>query len=115
MVVDLREELKEDSQLWEKHVVIARIISLNWSRKNIILWVADSWGDHVAIKFIPRGFLVVIFENQSDRDHILNQENWFAKKHVVYLQPWIPNFYPIPLVVYSSLIWVNMYNLPIEY
>ncbi|GLJ23746.1 hypothetical protein SUGI_0450320 [Cryptomeria japonica] len=115
MVVDLREELKEDSQLWDNHAMIARIIGLNWSRKNIKLWVAESWGDRVVIKFISRGFFVVLFENQSDKDRILNQENWYAEKHAVYLQPWIPNFNPIPLVVYSSPIWVNLYNLPIEY
>ncbi|GLJ33135.1 hypothetical protein SUGI_0666950 [Cryptomeria japonica] len=77
--------------------------------------VAESWGDHVVIKFIPRGFFVVLFENHLDRDHILNQENWYADKHPVYLQPWIPKFNSIPLVVYSSPIWVNLYNLPIKY
>ncbi|GLJ48540.1 hypothetical protein SUGI_1024060 [Cryptomeria japonica] len=115
MVVDLREEIDEDSHLWNNHAVIARIIGLNWSRKNIKIWVAISWGDHVVIKFISRGFFVVLFENQTDRDRILNQENWFANKHAVYLQPWEPNFNPIPLLVYSSPIWINLYNLPIEY
>ncbi|GLJ06196.1 hypothetical protein SUGI_0033240 [Cryptomeria japonica] len=115
MVVDLREELEEDNQLWEKHAVIARIIDLNWSRKNIRLWVEERWGDRIVIKFISKGFFVVLFENHSDRDHILNQENWFAEKHTVYPQSWTPNFNPIPLAAYSCPKWVNLYNLPIEY
>ncbi|GLJ42262.1 hypothetical protein SUGI_0874830 [Cryptomeria japonica] len=114
-VVDLREEIKEDNQLWDNHAVIVRIIGLNWSRKNIKLWVAENWGIRVVIKFIPRGFFVVLFENQVDRDHILNQENWYANKQAVYLQPWKPYFNPIPLLVYSSPIWIDLYNLPIEY
>ncbi|GLJ37746.1 hypothetical protein SUGI_0766930 [Cryptomeria japonica] len=114
-VVDLREEIEEDGQLWDNHAVIARIIGLNWSPKNIKLWVAENWGIRVVIKFIPRGFFVVLFENQADRDRILNQENWYANKHAVYLQPWKPNFNPTPLLVYSSPIWINLYNLPIEY
>ncbi|GLJ14815.1 hypothetical protein SUGI_0240900 [Cryptomeria japonica] len=115
MVVDLRAELEEDNQLWDNHAVIARIIGLNWSRKNIKLWVAESWGDRIVIKFILRGFFVVLFENQLDKDHNLNQENWYADKHAMHFQPWIPYFNPIPLLVYSSLIWINLYNFPIEY
>ncbi|GLJ29913.1 hypothetical protein SUGI_0591380 [Cryptomeria japonica] len=114
-VVDLREEIDEDSQLWNNHAIIARIIGLNWSRKNIKLWVAESWGNRVVIKFIPKGFFVVLFEDSTERERILNQEIWYADKHAVYLQPWKPNFNPIPLLVYSNPIWINMYNLPIEY
>ncbi|GLJ14454.1 hypothetical protein SUGI_0233700 [Cryptomeria japonica] len=92
MVVDLMEEMEEDRQFWEEQA-----------------------GERIVIKFIPKGFFVVLFENQSKRDRILNRENWFADKHAVYLQPWTPNFDPIPLVVYSCPKWVSLYNLPIEY
>ncbi|GLJ18237.1 hypothetical protein SUGI_0322560 [Cryptomeria japonica] len=115
IVVDLMEEMEEDRQFWEEQAVIARIIGLNWSRKNIISCVEDNWGDQIVIKFIPKGFFVVLFEKRSERDRILNQENWFADKHAVYLQPWTPNFDPIPLAVYSCPIWICLYNLPIEY
>ncbi|GLJ12780.1 hypothetical protein SUGI_0197590 [Cryptomeria japonica] len=95
--------------------MIARIIGLNWSRKNIRLWVEDKWGDQIVIKFLLKGFFVVLFEKRSERDRILNQKNWFADKHAVYLQPWTPNFDPILLPVYSCMIWICLYNLPIEY
>ncbi|GLJ25158.1 hypothetical protein SUGI_0481230 [Cryptomeria japonica] len=115
IVVDLMEEMEEDRQFWEEQAVIARIIGLNWSRKNIRSWLEDKLGDRIVIKFIPKGFFVVLFENQSERDRILNQENWFADKHTVYFQPRTPNFDPIPLVIYSCPIWICLYNLPIEY
>ncbi|GLJ26552.1 hypothetical protein SUGI_0514550 [Cryptomeria japonica] len=95
--------------------MIARIIGLNWSRKNIRSWVEDKWGDQIVIKFLPKGFFVVLFEKRSERDRILNQENWFADKHAVYLQPWTPNFDPILLAVYSCSIWICLYNLAIDY
>ncbi|GLJ39709.1 hypothetical protein SUGI_0811790 [Cryptomeria japonica] len=115
MVVDLTEEIEEDRQFWEDQAVIARIIGLNWSRKNIKQWVKEMWGERSVIKFILKGFFVVLFEKHSERDRILNQENWFADKHAVYLQPWTPNFNPIPLAVYSCSKWVRLYNLSIEY
>ncbi|GLJ52768.1 hypothetical protein SUGI_1123990 [Cryptomeria japonica] len=33
----------------------------------------------------------------------------------MYLQPWTPNFNPIPLAMYSCPKWVSLYNLPIKY
>ncbi|GLJ55287.1 hypothetical protein SUGI_1186410 [Cryptomeria japonica] len=115
IVVDLMTEMEEDRKLWVEHVVIARMLSLNWSRKNIRSWVEEKWGDQIVIKFLPKKFFVVLFEKGFERDRILNQENWFAEKHAVYLQPWTPNFDPIPLAVYSCPIWIRLYNLPIEY
>ncbi|GLJ21821.1 hypothetical protein SUGI_0407700 [Cryptomeria japonica] len=51
----------------------------------------------------------------EDRNRILNQENWFANNHAIYLQPCSRNFDPIPLVVYFASVWIRLYNLPIEY
>ncbi|GLJ19492.1 hypothetical protein SUGI_0352060 [Cryptomeria japonica] len=67
------------------------------------------------IKFIPKGFFVFLFEDGKYIDRILNQENWYASDHAIYLQPWSPNFDPLPLVVYPALVWIQLYNLPIEY
>ncbi|GLJ38736.1 hypothetical protein SUGI_0789720 [Cryptomeria japonica] len=33
----------------------------------------------------------------------------------LYLQPWQPNFNPLPLAVYSHPVWICLYNLPLEY
>ncbi|GLJ33949.1 hypothetical protein SUGI_0682960 [Cryptomeria japonica] len=115
IVVDLMEEMEEYGQFWEEQVVIARIISLNWSTKNIRSWVEEKGGDWSVIKFIQKGFFVILFEKQSERDQILNQENWVAEKHAVYLQPWTPNFDPIPLALYSCPKWISLYNFLIEY
>ncbi|GLJ38081.1 hypothetical protein SUGI_0775220 [Cryptomeria japonica] len=115
IVVDLMEEMEEDHKFWADHAVIARILGINWSRKEIRSWVEEKWGDRIVIKFIPKRYFVVLFEKGSERDHILNQENWFAEKHAVYIQPWTPNFDPTPLVVYSCPLWILLYNLSIEY
>ncbi|GLJ36998.1 hypothetical protein SUGI_0749510 [Cryptomeria japonica] len=75
----------------------------------------ENWGLRTVIIFIPKGFFVVLFEDGEDGNQILNQENWIANNHAIYLQPWSPNFDPIPLVVYSTSVWILLYNLPIEY
>ncbi|GLJ54076.1 hypothetical protein SUGI_1157670 [Cryptomeria japonica] len=113
--IDFSEEIEEDSRLWIEHTLIARIIGLNWPRRKIKDWVKDSWGSQTVIKFLPKGFFVVLFEDEAERERILNQENWFVVGHAMYIQLWTPNFNPIPLVVYSNPIWISLYNLPIEY
>ncbi|GLJ51694.1 hypothetical protein SUGI_1098710 [Cryptomeria japonica] len=60
-------------------------------------------------------FFIILFEEGVVRDNILNQQNWFVNKHALYLQPWTPNFNPIPLVHYFAPIWIKLYNLPIKY
>ncbi|GLJ25871.1 hypothetical protein SUGI_0495830 [Cryptomeria japonica] len=107
--------MKEDRSFWEAQAMIARIIGINWSKKAIRDWVEGNWGSRVVIKFIPKVFSVVLFEEKSIRDSILNHQNWFVNKHSLYLQPWTPNFNPIPLVHYSDPVWIKLYNLPIEY
>ncbi|GLJ09281.1 hypothetical protein SUGI_0105550 [Cryptomeria japonica] len=112
--IDFTEEL-EDVFFWEKHAIIARIIGLNWSRKEIKKWVEGNWGLRTIIKFIPKGFFMVLFKDGEDKNQILNRENWLANNHAIYLQPWSPIFNPISLVVYSAPLWIRLYNLPIEY
>ncbi|GLJ50081.1 hypothetical protein SUGI_1065190 [Cryptomeria japonica] len=69
----------------------------------------------MVVKFIAKGFFVVLFEEEEERNHALTNRNWFVNSHAVYIQPWTPHFDPTPLVVYSELVWIQLYNLPIEY
>ncbi|GLJ25772.1 hypothetical protein SUGI_0493350 [Cryptomeria japonica] len=39
----------------------------------------------------------------------------WVEKNWVSIQPWIPNFNPLNLVIYESPIWIRLFNLPIEY
>ncbi|GLJ36868.1 hypothetical protein SUGI_0744910 [Cryptomeria japonica] len=67
------------------------------------------------IKFLPKGFFVSIFPKEEDRDHIISLQNWFLDDHPLYIQPWSPNFDLTSLAVYDKLVWIRLYNLPIEY
>ncbi|GLJ26263.1 hypothetical protein SUGI_0504740 [Cryptomeria japonica] len=71
--IDFSKELKEDVVFWEDFAIIAKIIGLNWPRKEIRNWVE------------------------------------------FYIQPWAPHFDPTPLAVYFEPVWIQLYNLSIEY
>ncbi|GLJ47928.1 hypothetical protein SUGI_1011860 [Cryptomeria japonica] len=114
-VIDLFMEISAEKALWDDFAVITRIIGPKLSRVEINKWVSENWGEDIVVKYIPKGFFVVVFAQESKRCRILNQENWFVNGNPIYLQPWTPNFDPTPLAVYDSLIWIRLYNLPIEY
>ncbi|GLJ22218.1 hypothetical protein SUGI_0417550 [Cryptomeria japonica] len=109
-VIDLSMEISAEKALWEDFAVIARIIGPKLFRMEI-----NNWGEDIVVKYIPKGFFVVVFAQESERCRILNQENWFVNGNPIYLQPWTPNFDPTPLAVYDSRVWIRLYNLPIEY
>ncbi|GLJ23324.1 hypothetical protein SUGI_0441300 [Cryptomeria japonica] len=69
----------------------------------------------LVVNFLPRGFFVVVFAKGSERNKVLQQENWFVEDSPLYIQPWQSNFDPLPLVVYDNPMWIRLYNLPIEY
>ncbi|GLJ49221.1 hypothetical protein SUGI_1039330 [Cryptomeria japonica] len=114
-VIDLSMEILTEKALWEDFAVVARIIGPKLSRTEINNWVSKNWGEDIVVKYIPKGFFVVVFAQESKRCQILNQENWFVNGNPIYLQPWSLNFDPTPLAVYDSLVWIQLYNLPLEY
>ncbi|GLJ42931.1 hypothetical protein SUGI_0890660 [Cryptomeria japonica] len=104
-----------DDQEREQKAIIARFIRPKMSRKTIHDWVDSNWGKHIVIKFIPKGFFVAIFIEESERNHILEKENWFMGHLPLYIQPWTPKFDCNPLAMYEEPVWIRLFNLPIEY
>ncbi|GLJ53991.1 hypothetical protein SUGI_1154710 [Cryptomeria japonica] len=91
--IDLTEEVEDERFIFEKPKM---------SRKTIHDWVDNKWGKHIVIKFIPKGFFVALFTEESERNHILEKENWYLGNHPLYIQPWTPNFDPTPSAVYEE-------------
>ncbi|GLJ58896.1 hypothetical protein SUGI_1483330 [Cryptomeria japonica] len=110
--IDLTSDTEEDRSLWADLVVTGRVVGPKLTNNAIKEWIAKRWGTNLVVKFIPRGFFVVVFAENSERNRILCQENWFLGDHT---QPWSPNFDPLPLAVYDKHVWIRLYNLPIEY
>ncbi|GLJ11432.1 hypothetical protein SUGI_0167430 [Cryptomeria japonica] len=102
--IDYSKELQEDVVFWEEYAVIAKFLGLNWPRKDIKKWVECNRGSKIVVKFIAKGFFVVLFEEKEERNCVLTDRNWFVNSHAVYIQPWTPHFDPTPLAVYSETV-----------
>ncbi|GLJ06689.1 hypothetical protein SUGI_0045260 [Cryptomeria japonica] len=113
--IDLTESIENEKLIFDQHAIIAKFLGPKLSRKKIHAWVVEHWGRHIMIKFLPKGFFVVIFPNEGDRDHVINLQNWFRDELPLYIQSWTPNFDPTSMAVYDKPVWIRLYNLPIEY
>ncbi|GLJ47766.1 hypothetical protein SUGI_1008880 [Cryptomeria japonica] len=115
MDIVLPEEIEDDIALWSEMVVIGRFIGARISRLQTRAKVKENWSQDVVLKFIPKGFFIVVFREETVRNRILNQQNWFFGSAHLYLQPWQSNFDLVPLAMYKEPIWIRLYNLPMEY
>ncbi|GLJ16754.1 hypothetical protein SUGI_0288330 [Cryptomeria japonica] len=113
--IDLTECIKIEKVIFDQHAIIAKFLGPKLSRKEIQAWVLEYWGSHIMVKFLPKGFFVAGFPCEEDRDHIITLQNWFRKDHPLYIQLWSPNFDPTSMATYDKLVWIRLYNLPIEY
>ncbi|GLJ18334.1 hypothetical protein SUGI_0324530 [Cryptomeria japonica] len=115
MDIVLLKEIEDDIAPWSEMAVIGRFIEARISTLQTRAWVKEDWGQDVVLKFIPKGFVIVVFREEMVRNRILNQQNWFFGSAHLYLQPWQFNFDLVPLAVYKEPIWIRLYNLPMEY
>ncbi|GLJ29421.1 hypothetical protein SUGI_0580060 [Cryptomeria japonica] len=113
--IDLTECIENEKVIFDQHGIIVKFLGPKLSRKEIQAWVLEDWGSHIMVKFLPKGFFVVVFPCEEDRDHIITLQNWFQKDHPLYIQSWSPNFDPTSIATYDKPMWIHLYNLPIEY
>ncbi|GLJ21325.1 hypothetical protein SUGI_0392080 [Cryptomeria japonica] len=113
--VDLTSEAKEERGLWMEHTLIGRVVGPRMTRATIREWISKHWGLRLIVKFIPRSFFIVVFDDGRERNKYLCKNNWFIEEHPLYLQPWFPNFNLVLLAIYDRPMWIRMYNLPMEY
>ncbi|GLJ55841.1 hypothetical protein SUGI_1199030 [Cryptomeria japonica] len=86
--IDLTSDAEEERELWMEHTLIGIVVGSRMTRVTIREWISKHWGLRLIVKFIPRSFFIVVFEDERERNKFL--------------------FYDRP-------VWIRMYNLPMEY
>ncbi|GLJ07515.1 hypothetical protein SUGI_0068620 [Cryptomeria japonica] len=113
--IDLSDCIEDEKEIFDRHAIIAKILGPKLPRKDIQTWVLENWGSHLRVKFLPKGFFVVVFSCEEDRNHTITLKNWFQKEHPLYIQPWVLNFDSTEMATYDKPMWICLYNLPIKY
>ncbi|GLJ23103.1 hypothetical protein SUGI_0436130 [Cryptomeria japonica] len=113
--VDVSEESIIDKTLLEDLATICKFVGPKRDRVSIKNWIKVSWKFQHMVKFLPKGFFVVIFASEGDREAILQGGLWEMQNSPLYMQKSVANFDPLVYDPYDSAIWIRLYNLPSEY
>ncbi|GLJ14226.1 hypothetical protein SUGI_0228390 [Cryptomeria japonica] len=82
--IDLTDIIENEKLGFERHAIIANIIGSKLPRKHIRNWVEVNWGKHIMIKFLPKGFFVVVFPEESERNETMASKNWLYNIPIEY-------------------------------
>ncbi|GLJ22444.1 hypothetical protein SUGI_0422460 [Cryptomeria japonica] len=114
-VIELREEIEEDIEFLKDLVIIYRFIGPRADRKIVQRWIEDTWKTPQITKFMLKGFFIVVFATEEERQKILDGGLWTMKNKPLYIQKWYQNFNPLKTEPYENPIWICLNNLPMEY
>jgi len=64
---------------------------------------------------IFKGFFIVRFKTEQEREYILNKGPWFWGNAGLFMTPWFPGFDANTMVVSKMPIWVRLHNLPLHF
>lgn len=83
-----------------------------WPKADVLhQWVYTSWTSKCEIYLCPKGFFIVKFSKELERDNIINQGPWFWGNAIPFLTPQFPDFDANTMVVSTMPVWVRLHNL----
>lgn len=55
------------------------------------------------------------FKLKEDKDVAMNGRSWLITDQLLVMVRWIPNFQPGVKLINSTVVWLRLFNLPMEY
>lgn len=98
-----------------KNAVICRFNGF-WPKTDALYqWIHTTWTEHCQINLCSKGFFIVNFYTEEEKERILNEGPWFWGNAGLFITPWFPEFDPNTMVVTRMPVWVRLHNLPIHF
>lgn len=98
-----------------KNAVICRFNGF-WPKSDALhQWIFITWTSSCKIYLCPKGYFIVRFNTEQERDNIINQGPWFWGSAGLFLTPWFPNFDANKVKVSMMPVWVRLHGLPLHF
>lgn len=98
-----------------KHAVICRFNGF-WPNSDALHhWILSTWSPDCEIHLCSKGFFIVSFTTEQERDNIINQGPWFWGKDGLFTTPLFPEFDANTMKISTMPVWVKLYNLPLHF
>lgn len=99
----------------QKNAVICRFNGF-WPRTDALYqWIHSVWTKNCQIYLYSKGFFIVCFHTEEEKEVVLNQGPWFWGSAGLFITPWFPDFDANTMVVSRMPVWVRMHNLPLHF
>lgn len=99
----------------QKKAVICRFNGF-WPRTDALYqWIHTVWTKNCQIHLCSKGFFIVIFCAEEEKEKILNEGPWFWGSAGLFVTPWFPEFDANTMVVSRMPVWVRLHNLPLHF
>lgn len=87
-----------------------------WPRSDALYqWIHTTWTKHCRIHLCSKGFFIVVFRGEEEREKALTDGPWFWGSAGLFVTPWFPEFDPNTMVVSKMPVWVRLHNLPMHF
>lgn len=97
------------------HPVICRVNGY-WPRSgDLHHWIHTTWTPNCEIYLCPKGFFIVRFNIEREKEYILNKGPWFWGNAGLFIAPWFPDLDANTMVVSKMPVWVRLHNLPLHF
>lgn len=97
------------------HSVICRFNGF-WPRSDDLHhWIHTTWTPNCEIYLCPKGFFIVRFNTEHEKEYILNKGPWFWGNAGLFITPWFPDFDSNTMVVSNMPVWVRLHSLPLHF
>lgn len=78
-------------------------------------WIYSTWTPNCEIYLCPKGFFIVRFDTEQERDSIIKQGPWFWGSAGLFTTPWFSDFDATTMVVSTMPVWVRLHGLPLHF
>lgn len=78
-------------------------------------WIYTTWTSSCELYLCPKGYFIVRFNSEQERDNIINQGPWFWGNAGLFLTPWFPDFDANTMKVSTMPVWVRLHGLPLHF
>ncbi|KAI3989506.1 hypothetical protein MKX01_022781 [Papaver californicum] len=103
-------------QPW-KYCLISKVVRKMMGFKYLSLKVNELWKLNGKVQILDLGcdFFLFKFDNPYDYRFALLEGPWFIGGHHLSMRIWTPNFKPSETSVHTTVVWVRLPELPLEY
>lgn len=107
-------ETEDYCNIYERQAIICRFNSFWPKPVDLFNWIFKNWTLQCEIHLCSKGFFIVKFLTEADRDAVIQEGPWFWGSTGLFITPWSPEFDANSMVVTKMPVWVRLHNLPIH-